>query len=203
MKKSLGRNKTPDFCFWKAANSPQYCSVWVTKPRTCWKALLGSASLDSFAKPGEHQPLSLSKPKPSSFSNSNQCQAVTERTLLLCSSLWAAAQLHVESCGGGKRETRELPDWQAGFVVLFKMLNQSFTWRGGRGGWIMVGRCLQEYSNSPIFEAGRQRCLAGAVVSAAPKAVNVIVRRERAGSCRVALPTRESSFEQICSNLKR
>lgn len=67
----------------------------------------------------------------------------------------------------------------------------------------MVGRCLQEYSDSPISEAGRQHCLAGAVVSAAAKAVNVIVRRERAGSCRVALPTRESSFEQICSNLKR
>lgn len=67
----------------------------------------------------------------------------------------------------------------------------------------MVGRCLQEYSDSPISEAGRQLCLAGTAVSATPKAVNVIVRRGRAGSCRVALPTRESTFEQICSNLKR
>lgn len=89
-------------------------------------------------------------------------RAAGVRLLLNVPCSWAAARLHVESCGGGKRETRELPDWQVGFAVLFKMLNQSFTWRGGRRGWIMVGRCLQEYSNSPISEAGRQLCLAGA-----------------------------------------
>lgn len=188
-----------------ASEMQQTSLIWVClgdKAQDVLKSAPWTASLNSFAKPGEHQLLSLSKPEPSSFWNSSQCQAVTKRTLLLRSSPWAAARLHVESCGGGKRETRELPDWQAGFVVLFKMLNQSFTWRGGRRGWITVGRCLKEYSNTCISEAGRQRCLAGAVVSAAPKAVNVIVRQERAGSCWVARPTRESSFEQICSNLK-
>lgn len=74
---------------------------------------------------------------------------------------WAAARLQVESCGGGKRETGELPDWQAGFAVLFKMLNQSFAWRGGSRGWLMVGRCLQERWGWPISEPGTQPRLAG------------------------------------------
>lgn len=66
----------------------------------------------------------------------------------------------------------------------------------------MVGRCLKEYSSACISEAGRLHHLACAAVSAVPKAVNVIVRQERAGSCRVALPAGENSFEQMYSNLK-
>lgn len=73
------------------------------------KELLGSTSPDSFAKPGEQQLHCLSKPEPSNSSKSRQCEAVTERTLLLPAA-WAAAELQVESCGGGKGETGELPD---------------------------------------------------------------------------------------------
>lgn len=66
----------------KSFKLPQCSCVWVTEPRTCWKVLLGSASPDSFVKPGEQQLHSLSKAEPSSFSNSSQREAVTERTLL-------------------------------------------------------------------------------------------------------------------------
>lgn len=72
------------------------------------------------------------------------------------------------------------------FAVLFKMLNQSFTWRGGSRGWIIVGRCLQKYTHSYIHGAGRQHHLAGLVASAATRVVNIIFRHRHAGSCRVA-----------------
>lgn len=63
----------------------------------------------------------------------------------------------------------------------------------------MVGRCLQSTG------AGLSQSLAHSpawLVSGALKGVSVTVRPERAGSCRVALPTREGSFEQICSNVE-
>lgn len=184
----------------KLQTPPCSCG-WVTEPRTCWKVLLGSTSPDSFAKPGEQQLHSLSKPEPQSFPESRQCERceVFWAYPAPACSPWAAARLQVESCGAGKRETGELPDWRAGSAVLFKMLNQSFTRRGGRRGWLMVGRCLQSTG------AGLSQSLAHSpawLVSGALKGVSVTVRPERAGSCRVALPTREGSFEQICSNVE-
>lgn len=90
-------SKPPGFCFWKTANTPSTAlSGWqspgCTAPCECKSEQLCQAGGASAA---------LLSPAVS------QCQAVSKCTVLLCSSPWAAARLHVESCGSGKRETRE------------------------------------------------------------------------------------------------
>lgn len=115
------------------------------------------------------------------------------------SSPWAAAGLQVESCGG-KRETRELPDWWAGSAVLFKVLNQSFTWRGVQQG-MAHGWQVPAGALGLAYLRGWHTALPGWFLglcrewtSPSELSVPVLVVWP--------LPTREGSFEQISSNLE-